>query len=269
MNKRLIRLTENDLHRIVFESVNRILENKLVNESEDSPLTVTIDGKPMTFKNSKEYKKFMQKRKAQKEAEKGIQPEKKKVKREKTTDSELSTELSPKALAESINNLMYDKTINSIAVFTHHGERSFGRNSFDALKNLCMRINNENSFNNFLIAYNDIRRYVSEIVSWGRNDEHAVYERCQRISNLIDDLCNAMVNISSFTSTLKRNPQYTQALPSTRILTGSGNGREFGLYDLITAKGKKLSIVINNLREKADMLSSIAQNGRNPLDYEV
>ena len=152
-------------------------------------------------------------------------------------------------------------------MFVYHGERSFGR-SFDALKSICMEINKANTFGDFLATYNDIRRYASEIEAWGRNDEHAVYERCARISNLVDKLCDIMVDISSFTSTLKKDPKYIRNLPNTRILKGSGNGRELGLYDLITAKGKNLSILINNLREKATLLSQISQNGRNPLDYD-
>ena len=263
MNKKLIRLTESDLHRIVKESIQRIINSELLREGEDSPITTVIDGQQMTFKNSREYKKFMQKRKEKQNAEKGTKTPKKK----KKETGEVYNQLSPKALAQSITNLLYDKTINSIAVFIYHGERSFGR-SFDALKSICLKINNENTFGDFLTTYNDIRRYASEIETWGKNDEHAVYERCERISNLIGKLCNIMVDISSFTSTLKRNQNYIKYLPNTRILKGSGDGRELGLYDLITAKGKKLSILINNLREKATLLSQISQNGRNPLDYD-
>ena len=78
MNKILIRLTESDLHRIVKESIQRIINSELLKEGEDSVVTTVIDGQEMTFKNSREYKKFMQKRKEKQDAEKGIKPPKEK-----------------------------------------------------------------------------------------------------------------------------------------------------------------------------------------------
>lgn len=272
--KQIIRLTESDLHKIIKESVNTILEDIMIRD----PRT----GLNRSFKTDKEYKAFVAKFLKQKAAEKevskasvGTKPKTKKPAPQKpvsnVVSNVVSNEMSPKAIANSIQKILFDKSLKSIYTFIMHGERSYGPNAMKALYNLYkLELNGRNPFIEFLSKYNEIKRYTGEIINWGSKDEYAVYERCRRLSSTLTDLVHILVDLNITTSNLKANGKLANTLGrDSRVLNGSENGKELGLLNLAFRNAKSISKITDFLNSRADLLYNVGSNGRNPLDYDV
>lgn len=266
---RQISLTEGELKQIVKEAAIKVIREyseRIITE-EDSAIKVMIDGTLMTFKNSKEYKKFIEKRKQEKSGVVAKKPKKRKV-----AKTGIGSQADPRTLAKNIADIIYDKALKSIKTFIMHSERSFGSKAVQALVNLYKSKAGTNLFNDYNVKYNEINSFVNDIQNWGANDEHAVYERCSRLSNSLRDLCDILSSLANVTQELKStNKLQTMFGNGTRnILVGSGDGRELGLYGLAFAKNAKvLAKILQKLGEMANLLEEVSKNGRDPFDYEV
>lgn len=264
--KKIIRLTESDLHRIINESIKEILKE------EDSPLKVMIDGEIIPFKNAREYKKYMERRKARQEREaalaRGEEPPQPKKTRKKPQEKIADNQASPKALAVNVKNLIYDKALNSIKVFISHGERSYGKPTMDRLAALYEKVAGENLFIKYNSTYREIEATVSDIISWGRKNEHAVYDRAFKLGNLLRDLGDILGRLCNATYDLKRGGAFN-TFSGSAIITGRGNGRELGLKDLIfMGRAENLYKTQKALNDSADMLTNISKNGRDAFEYD-
>ena len=267
--KNVIRLTESDLHRIIKESVEIILK-----EGEDSPLMVMIDGTLRKFRNSKEYKDYLKKLNAQKAKAQAIAngqepPKVKRPRKPKNADDAIGEDqASPRGLAANVRKLVSDQTLASVKGFIRHGERQFGPNAIRTLVNMFKKVAGEDLFVKYNSIYNNISQTCSEIESWGRNNEYAVYERASKLANLLRDLNDTLLELSeAYTKLVQGNKIVSVFGNNANIIMGNGNS--LGLKSLIFAKGAKaFSKVSNLLLTNADKLDEISKNGRDAFDYD-
>lgn len=268
--KNVIRLTESDLHRIIKESVGRVL-NEATRQF--------YKGRVFDYKgdDNREFKRLFKKFKAQVDAaeaaERGEtlpQAEKPKRKRKpKTTDDAIGEDqASPRGLAANVRKLVSDQALASVKGFIRHGEREFGPNATRTLVNMFRKVAGEDLFVKYNIIYNNISQTCSEIESWGRNNEYAVYERASKLANLLRDLNDALFELSeAYTKLVEGNKIVSVFGDNANIIMGSGNS--LGLKSLIFARGASaFSKVSNLLLTNADKLDSISKNGRDAFDYD-
>lgn len=267
--KKAIRLTENDLRIIIKESVKKVL-------NEDG--TMFYKGQVFKYKGDFDakqkkawlaWKKTIDDAEARERGEEVKAPVKKKrATKSKTDDAMVEGEASPRALALNVKNLIYDKSLKSIYVFFTHGSISFGNN---AMKKISALYNN-NVEKNLFFSYNElyrcIEKTISEIESWGRKNEHAVYDRARKLSFYLRDMGEVLGLLSSKTDELRNNGTF-KSLGDIPVLVGRGNGRELGLLNLPFAKQTSLRKVQQRLYSSAESLEQIADAGRNPFDYDI
>jgi len=271
--RQLIRLTESDLHRIVKESVRKALRE--INEDG----TMTYKGQIFKYKgdyDAKQKKAYLGWRKAIDDAEareRGEEvPEPVKPKRtikSKTVDDAIGEDqASPKGLAANVKKLVYDTALASVKGFIRNGERQFGPNAIRTLINMFKKEAGEDLFVKYNTIYNDISQTISEIESWGRKNEYAVYERASKLADLLRDLNDVLLELSNTCKTLVQNNKINSVFGKDANVI-MGNGNSLGLKSLIFAKNAKaFSSVSNMLLTNADKLDEISKNGRNPFDYD-
>lgn len=272
--KSVIRLTEADLHRIIKESVGRIL-----NEAIEEDGQMHYKGQIFTYKgdfDARQRKAWMAWRKriddaeARERGEEVPEPVKpKKTRKPKNVDDAIGEDqASPKGLAANVRKLVSDPALTSVKGFIRHGERQFGPNAIRTLVNMFKKVAGEDLFVKYNGIYNNIAQTCSEIESWGRNNEHAVYERAGKLANLLRDLNDALLELSeAYTNLVQGNKIVSVFGNNANIIMGNGNS--LGLKSLIFAKNAKaFSKVSNLLLTNANKLDEISKNGRDALDYD-
>ena len=273
---RIIRLTESDLHRIVKESVRAVLI-----EARDE-IYITINGVPMTKKQYLAYKKQKERETADK---KGEDPNKIKKPPKKPQETIGEGQASPKALAANVKKLIYSKELRTIFVFVWHGDVSFKKEQVNRIHGLYQGLNKgTDPLNKFNIIYRDIEQRVNDIETWGRKNEHAVYNKVFEIAYLLEDLNNILVTLCKNTITLKQQGKFDDIIdiktidPETKeivefderppVLYGRGGNREYGLFGLVFASPNRLDKVQTKIFDIIKTLRSISKNGRDALEYD-
>jgi hypothetical protein len=316
--KNIIRLTESDLHRIIKESVRRLVNesgqitykgkkfgykgelnaskrkkyldwrksvdndkkrtDESINEDVNEDGTMTHKGQIFQYKgdfDAKQRKAWLAWRKqiddaeARARGEEVPEPEKpKRTRKTKSVDDGLGEEqASPKALALNVKNLIYDKALKSIFVFFTHGEVSYGPKIMQRIVLIYQKVAKKNLFVAYNSLYRNIEKTIEEIESWGRKNEHAVYERAMKLSYYLRDLGEVLSEFNSATKELSDNGTLA-SLGNVPALTSRGNGRELGLLNLVFVKQSNLRKTLQKLYSTADSLEEISKNGRNPFDYD-
>ena len=284
--RQLIRLTESDLHRIIKESVKRVLNEATIKYYKGRVFKYTGD-------DNREFKKLFAKFKAQVDAadaaERGEQlPQQQKPKRTRKKPQEAITteQASPKALAANVKKLIYDKALKTIFVFVWHGDVSFKKEQINRIHALYTGENikngREDPLNKFNTIYRDIERRVNDIENWGSKNEHAVYNKVFELSYLLEDLNEVLTTLCKDTITLKQQGKFEEFKnvidPETgeiigvddrpAVLYGRGGNREYGLLGLAFASPKSLDKVQTEIYKNIEVLRNISKNGRNPFDYD-
>ena len=272
--KNVIRLTESDLHRIIKESVGRVLNEAIKEDGQ-----MTYKGQIFSYKgdfDARQRKAWLAWRKriddaeARERGEEVPEPVKpKKTRKPKTTDDAIGEDqASPRGLAANVRKLVSDQALTSVKGFIRHGEKEFGPNATRTLVNMFRKVAGEDLFVKYNIIYNNISQTCSEIESWGRNNEYAVYERASKLANLLRDLNDALFELSEvYTKLVEGNKIVSVFGSNANVIMGSGNA--LGLKSLIFAKGASaFSKVSNLLLTNADKLDEISKNGRDAFDYD-
>lgn len=271
--RQLIRLTESDIHRIVKESVRKALRE--INEDG----IMTYKGQIFKYKgdyDAKQKKAYLGWRKAIDDAEARERGEEvpepvkpKRTRKSKTVDDAIGEDqASPKGLAANVKKLVSDTALASVKGFIRHGERQFGPNAIRTLINMFKKVAGEDLFVKYNTIYNNISQTISEIESWGRRNEYAVYERASKLADLLRDLNDVLLELSNTYNTLVQNNKINSVFGKDANVI-MGNGNSLGLKSLIFAKNAKaFSSVSNMLLTNADKLDEISKNGRNPFDYD-
>jgi hypothetical protein len=270
--KKIVRLTENDLHRIINESVKRVLKEAI---NEDGKFFY----KGQVFQYKGEYdarvkRAFLKWKKQIDDAEARARGEEipeeippKKIKGGKKEEI-VNDQASPRALAQNVKKLLYDKSLASVKGFKDNGERQFGPKPLATLVNLFKKEAGEDLFIKFNMIYTGITEAASEIETWGKRNEHAVYERARKISMWLRDMDEILERMGETYQSLMNKGKIVSAFGNNANII-IGNGHSLGISSLIFAKGgTELSKVTGNLLYIANKLEEIANNGRDPLEYD-
>lgn len=273
--KNIIRLTESDLHKIIKESVVKIL-NEDVNEDG----TMTHKGQIFQYKgdfDAKQRKAWLAWRKqiddaeARARGEEVPEPEKpKRTRKPKSADDAIGEDqASPKALALNVKKLVSDQALISVKGFISNGERQFGPNAIKTLVNIFKKeAGGKDLFVVFNRIYTAITETIEEIENWGRKNEYAVYERASKLANLLRDMDEILDEMSKVYNSLV-NKKVIERIFGNNANVIMGNGHSLGLRSLIFAKSSvALAKVTGNLLYNASKLDEISKNGRNPFDYD-
>jgi len=260
--RQVIRLTERDLHRLIYNTVNKILNEGAMDRLEKSSQmhTVMIDGVP-TKLTDKQFKKYIKDKKAQ-QTETNTQQRR---------DVTLKTgdELDPNQIHAKIDKLIKSAApLKSLFTFKHHSQRSYGNIALEIMKPF------EEEYRMFSIAYRKIDQSIKKIQEYGKKDEYGTYEEARKLSYNIEDMQVALINLCDAVRA-KRN-QIKQAFGNTPVYNGRpnkdnpNNNRELGFADQLFSKSPKIiDKAITNLYNAAQEIVKIADKGRNPLSYKI
>lgn len=271
--RNIIRITESDLHSIISESVRKIIKEGMAEDGK-----MTYKGQVFQYKgdfDNATRKRWMAWRKQIDDAEaremgmEAPEPEKPKSNKKQQKEVMGDGQASPKALALNVKKLVSDPALISVKGFIKHGERQFGPNAIRILINMFKKVAGEDLFVKYNIIYTGITQTVSEIESWGKRNEYAVYERASKLANLLRDLNDVLLELSNaYISLIQSNKINNVFGKDANVIIGNGNS--LGLKSLIFAKNAKaFSKVSNLLLANANKLEEIANNGRDPFDYEI
>jgi hypothetical protein len=260
-----IRLTERELKKIINESVKRILKEDV--QFELYGQHYNIKGPDADKKAKALMKKLITQRKAERGEKVAPPPKKRQKPKEEVIGDEQS---SPKALAANVKNLVTDTALISVKGFIDHSQRQFGINPTNIVLNVFKK---EAGGTDLFVKYNGIYRNilatVDEIVSWGRKNEYAVYERVRKLAYLLQDMSDVLDEMGRVYNNLVQKKVFNRVLGNDANII-YGNGHSLGLRSLIFAKGGiALSKLTGTLLSIANKLMTISDNGRDPLDYET
>lgn len=266
-----IRLTESDLKRIIKESV-RIALNEMNEDGtfihKGQVFKYKGDWDAATKKRYLAWKKAIDDAEARERGEEVPEPEKPKRKKRGPKEEVIDDQASPKALAANVKKLLYDKALASVKGFKDNGERQFGPKALAVLVNLFKKEAGEDLFVKFNMIYTGITAAADEIETWGRRNEHAVYERARKISMWLKDMDEILEKMGATYRKLMASGKIANAFGNSANII-IGNGHSLGVSSLIFAKaGAQLGKVTGNLLFIANKLEEIANNGRDPMEYD-
>jgi len=288
--RNIIRLTESDFHRIINESVRKIIKEAM---TEDGTMTYKNqvfqykgDFDNATRKRWMAWRKRIDDAEARERGEEVPEPEKPKRGKKQQKETMSDDQASPKALAANVKNLIYDKALKTVFVFVWHGDVSFKKEQINRIHALYTGENikngREDPLNKFNTIYRDIERRVNDIENWGSKNEHAVYNKVYELAYLLEDLNNVLVTLCKITINLKQKGKFEEFKkvidPQTKqvigidnrpaVLYGRGGNREYGLLGLVFASPQNLdklqTEILNNIR----ILKDISKNGRDAFEYD-
>lgn len=262
---RVNKLKQNKLQKLISESVRRTLA-----EATD----FTLYGQHFHFEgpnSDKQAKAMMKKLIRQHKIENGEKvPEEPKKRKKKKTETMTDSQASPKGLAQNVKKMVTDVALKSIKGFIDHSKRQFGANATETLLNIFKKeAGGRNLFMIYNGIYNDITVTISEIENWGKKDEYAVYERARKLGKLLENMVDVLEEMGEVYTNLvqKRTISRTFGNEANVIM---GNGHSLGVRSLVFAKGNiALGKLTGTLLSIANKLAMIADNGRDPLDYDV
>lgn len=268
-----IRLTEGDLHSIIKESVRKIIKEAMAEDGKmaykNQIFQYKGDFDNTVRKRWMAWRKAIDDAEARERGEEVPEPKKtpKKVKGGKKEEI-VNDQASPRTLAQNVKKLLYDKSLVSVKGFKDNGERQFGPKPLATLVNLFKKEAGEDLFIKFNMIYTGITEAASEIETWGKRNEHAVYERARKISMWLRDMDEILERMGETYQNLMSKGKIVSAFGNNANII-IGNGHSLGISSLIFAKGgAELSKVTGNLLYIANKLEEIANNGRDPLEYD-
>ena len=114
-----------------------------------------------------------------------------------------------------------------------------------------------------------MKRYVSEIQKWGRNNESAVYDRCLKLADNIHLLLKNLTALNVCIQKLIKHGVFARKFgDKSSILVGSN--KHCGLYNLAISKRNSVyGSFAGELSEKEERLRKIGAGGRDPFSYKL
>lgn len=261
--RQTIRLTESELRNIISESVKMVLNETSMEsfEKRSQPITVELpDGTRLTFRNTRQYKKW-----------KESQQEKKVKKGGKKSPLKINTgeELDPNQLHSKIQKLIKSAApLDSLFTFKQHAYRSYGNVANEIMQPFA------EEYRQFSIAYRKIDDNLKKIAKYGKADDYEAYSEARKLTYNIEDMQIALVNLCN--AVKARRKEIKMKYGNMYVYNGRADKqnptvkKELGFVDQLFSKSAKaISTTIGDLQSAAEEIADIADKGRNPLSYEI
>lgn len=252
----------NSIRILLREFIEECVRQTLKEDREEYIKITLPDGTIMTFKNRKDYLKYLKNKKKRGEGN---------TNRGKrgTYVAPSGKELDPSQMYDKVQKLIKSAApLESLYTFKEHSYRSYGTIANEMMQPF------EKEYVQFSILYRKMRQTMHKIELYGKNDEYQTYNEALKLADQIQEMQIALVSLCDAVKSRKK--EYKQKYGDTAAYNGRiskdnpNNKRELGFVDQLFSKSPAvISNTITNLYNAAKEIADLGNLGRNPLSYKI